>query len=100
MKHRDPIIDDIRAHREEIIRIAARHGGSDIRVFGSVARGEPGDRSDVDLLIRLDEQRSLLDRIAMMNDLEDLLGRPLDVVNESALHPSLRGRILGEAVAL
>ena len=93
-------LDGIRRKRNEILHIAARHGATDVRVFGSFVRGEATEQSDLDLLVRMERDRSLLDRIGMIHDLEDLLGRKVDVVNEQALHHTLRDRILGEVVAL
>ena len=86
--------------RDAILRIAAAHGARDVRVFGSVARGQTARGSDVDLLVRLDDDRSLLDHIALTRDLEDLLGCKVDVVEEEALYRSIRQRVLSEAVAL
>jgi len=92
-----PIIEN---KRNDILRIAAQHGASNIRVFGSVARGEAEPESDLDLLIQLESGRSLLDLIAIKQDLEDLLERKVDVLTESAISPYLRERILREAVPL
>jgi predicted nucleotidyltransferase len=86
--------------REEMFRIAARHGASRLRVFGSVARGEAGPDSDLDLLVELAPDRSLLDHVALIQDLEDLLGRRVDVVNDRVLHAELRDRVRREAVPL
>lgn len=86
--------------REEILRIAARHGARDVRVFGSRARGEAGPKSDVDLLITLPERASLLDIVAIKQDLEDLLGCKVDVVTEDAISPYMRDDVLREAVTL
>ena len=93
-------MNDILARREDIRHVAARHGARDLRLFGSVVRGEQSSKSDVDLLVRLDRDRSLLDHIALMQDLEDLLGCVVDVVNEPALHRLIRDRVLAEAVPL
>jgi predicted nucleotidyltransferase len=90
----------LREKRDEILRIAARHGASNIRVFGSVARGEATTESDVDFLVELERGRSLLDHAALMIDLEDLLGRRVDVATERGLKPQIRERILEEAVRL
>lgn len=86
--------------RREILQIAARYGAGQVRVFGSVARGEAGPHSDVDILVTLEPGRSLLDLIALKQDLEDLLGRPVDVVTEAAVSPYLRAQVLQSAVAL
>lgn len=88
------------AIREDVLRIAAAHGAANVRVFGSVGRGEQGASSDFDLLIDMAEGRSLFDLIALSNDLEESLGVDIDVVTEASLSPYLRDRVLGEAVAL
>ncbi len=86
--------------RREILQIAARYGAGQVRVFGSVARGEAGPHTDVDILVTLEPGRSLLDLIALKQDLEDLLGRPVDVVTEAAVSPYMRAQVLQSAVAL
>ncbi len=86
--------------RDEILRIAAKHGASNVRVFGSAARGEAGPESDVDLLVQMEPGRSLLDHVALLQDLEDMLSRKVDVVNEKALHHSIRDRVLREATPI
>jgi len=90
----------LREKRDEILRIAARHGASNVRVFGSVARGEASTQSDIDFLVELERGRSLLDHAALMIDLEDLLGRRVDIATERGLKPRIRERILQEAVRL
>jgi len=91
-------IDDLlREKREEILRIAAKHGACNVRVFGSVARGEAGDESDIDLLVEFGPGRSLLDQAGLVADLEELLGRKVDVVTAGGLYWLLRRRILKEA---
>ncbi len=86
--------------REEILAIAARHGARTVRVFGSVVRGEETPASDLDLLVEFEPGRSLLDHIALAQDLKDLLGREVDVVTEGGLHWYIRDRICREAVPL
>ena len=86
--------------RDEILAIAAQHGAYNVRVFGSVARGEARDDSDVDFLVEIEESRSLLDRIALIQDLQDLLGRRVDVAKPQNLHQLIRDRVLKEAIAL
>ena len=91
---------ELQSKRVDILRLADRHGASEVRVFGSVARGEAGADSDVDLLIKMAPERSLLDHVALWQDLEDLLGRKVDLVSEKALHRLIRDQILKEAVPL
>jgi predicted nucleotidyltransferase len=73
--------------RKDILRIARSHGARTVRVFGSVARGEAKPGSDVDVLVEMESGRSLLDLIAIKQDLEDLLSRKVDVVTEAAVSP-------------
>ena len=86
--------------RDEILRIAARHGAKKIRVFGSVARGDADAASDVDVLVDMEPGRSLLDMGGLLMDLQDLLGCSVDVVTERGLRPRIRDRVLKEAVPL
>jgi predicted nucleotidyltransferase len=90
----------VEKHREKILELAARHGASNVRVFGSLARGEGSESSDLDLLVTLEEQRSLLDLVGLKQDIEDLLHRPVDVMTEPALSPYIRDRVLAEAMPL
>jgi len=94
------IEDLLKFKRHEIIDIAARHGARNVRIFGSVVRGEARPESDLDLLVELEEGRSLMDHVALLQDLEDLLGCRVDVVSEKALHWYIRNRVLAEAVPL
>ncbi|PZV12606.1 MAG: DNA polymerase subunit beta [Leptolyngbya sp.] len=86
--------------RAEILAIAAHHGASNIRVFGSVARGEARPDSDVDFLVEIESGRNLLDQIALMQSLEKLLGRKVDVAESDNLHRLIREKVLQEAVQL
>ncbi|HYO48725.1 MAG TPA: nucleotidyltransferase family protein [Chloroflexia bacterium] len=90
----------LEAKREEILEIAARHGAYNVRIFGSVARGEATPESDLDFLVELEPGRSLLDHVALLQDLESLLGRKVDLVEPEALHWYIRDRILQEAIPL
>lgn len=92
--------DLLKQKRDEILRIAAKHGAHNVRVFGSVARGEADEQSDIDLLVEFEPDRSLLDHAALILDLKDLLGRKADVVSENGIYWLLRRRILQEARAL
>jgi predicted nucleotidyltransferase len=90
----------LKEKRDEILHIAARHGARNVRVFGSVARGEAGPESDLDLLVEMEPGRSLLDMGGLLMDLQDLLGCRVDVVTEKGLRERLRARVLKEAVPL
>lgn len=84
--------------REDILRIAAEHGARDVRVFGSMARGEADRESDIDFLVELETGRSLLDLGGLQMELESLLGRRVDVVTVRGLKARIRERVLREAV--
>jgi predicted nucleotidyltransferase len=88
---------DLQQKRNDILRIAAQHGARNLRVFGSVARGDDHAQSDVDLLVDMDPDRSLLDMVGLGQNLEELLDRRVDVLTGASLHPALRDRILAES---
>jgi uncharacterized protein len=88
----------VRAKREEIQKIAAKHGARNIRVFGSVARGNAGPDSDVDFLIDVEPVTSSWFPAGLVQDLETLLGRRVEVVTEHGLHHLIRDEVLREAV--
>ena len=90
----------VKEKRDEILHIAARHGVSNIRLFGSVARGEAGASSDIDFLIEAGPDRTPWFPGGLIADLEDLLGCRVDIVTEKALHWYIRDRVLQEAVPL
>lgn len=90
----------VRAKREEIQRIAAQHGARNVRIFGSVARGDARQESDVDFLIDAGPVTSSWFPAGLILDLEDLLGKHVDVVTEDGLDPLLRDRVLREAVPI
>jgi hypothetical protein len=85
------------AKRAEILRLAAARGARNVRVFGSVARGEDDGASDIDFLVTLDPGRSLFDLGGLLMDLQRLLGRGVDVVTERGLRPRIRDRVLEDA---
>lgn len=86
--------------REAILMLAARHGASNVRVFGSMARGDDDDESDADFLVESGPDRSPFFPGGLVVDLEELLGCKVDVVTERALHRTIREQILKEAIAL
>lgn len=94
----------IQEKREDILWIAEKHGASTVRVFGSVARGEAGPDSDVDFLVEVEPQRSLMDISSMVVDmvveLQSLLGCSVDLAEPEGLHPLMRDRVLKEAMPL
>lgn len=93
-------VDDLREHRDEILEIAGRHGARNVRVFGSVARGDADASSDVDILVEMERGRSLLDLAGFHLDVEDLLGVRVDVVTEKGLRERIRDDVLAEAVSV
>jgi hypothetical protein len=86
--------------RAEILRIAANHGARNVRLIGSLARGEAGPDSDVDLLVEFAPGRTLLDHAALIHDLESLLGCKVDVASERGLRERVRDQVLIEAQSL
>ena len=95
-----PMLDRVRSHAAAIREIVERHGASNPRVFGSVARGEDHDGSDVDFLVSHVPRLSLFGLIRMENELAELLGVDVDVVVDDQVPPKAQGRIFGEAVEL
>ncbi len=96
-----PSLDELRQRRDDIVAIAAAHGASEVRVFGSVALGEQGEDSDLDLLVRFEPGRSLFDQVDLILALEERLGCAVEVVSEGGLLPDRFGeRVRREAVAL
>jgi predicted nucleotidyltransferase len=90
----------LKQKRAEILRLAAQHGARNVRLFGSVARGEARPDSDIDFLVDLEAGRSLLDLGGLLMELQDLLHCKVDVVTEKGLRTRIRGRVLQEAVPL
>lgn len=90
----------VNQHRPRILALAATHGASNVRVAGSVARGDETDTSDVDFLVEMDAGRSLLDRASLLVALEDLLGCKVDVVNERGARPLVRAALQRDATPL
>lgn len=90
----------LRTRRSEIIGIAKRYGASDIRIFGSVARGDSTESSDLDLIVRFESNRTLFDHGGLLMDLQDLLGVKVDIIDEEGMRPRFREHAMKEAVAL
>jgi len=94
------LYEKVATHRHDIAAIAARHGARNLRVFGSVARREADEGSDLDLLVEMEPGRSLFDMGALLMELRELLGVPVDVVTEKGMHDRMRQRVLSEAIPL
>ena len=90
----------ISGRKEQILAIAAKYGASNVRVFGSFARGTADEDSDVDFLVNLAPGRSLFDLGGLLYELEQLIGRRVDVLTPAGLRPRIRDRVLREAVAI
>jgi predicted nucleotidyltransferase len=88
----------INDHRKQIIDLAEKYGASEVRVFGSVARGTADEQSDIDFLVELAPGRSLLDLGGLLYELQQLLGRNVDVVTSAGLRPRIREQVLREAM--
>ena len=93
-------IEGLQAYRQKILELATRHGARNVRVFGSIARGDDQPNSDVDLLVEVEPGRTLLDVIALEQDVEELLGRRVEILTDGGLSPYLQKRILAEAAPL
>ena len=94
------ILELLRQQRSEILKLASQHGARNVRIFGSAARGEAEADSDIDFLVELEPDRTLFDLGALLMDLQDLLGRKIDVVTDDSIYWLLRRKILKEAVPL
>ncbi len=90
----------LQSRREDILSLASRHGARNVRVFGSVARGDARPDSDVDILVDMEPGRSLFDLGGLLYDLQTLLGVDVDVVTEKGLRPRIREQVMREAVPL
>jgi predicted nucleotidyltransferase len=93
-------IDSIRRQRDAILEIARRHGARDVRIFGSVARGDATERSDLDLVVTFERGRTLLDHAGLIGDLEDLLDVKVDVIDADGMRPRFRAVVEREASPL
>ena len=93
-------LQQLRKKRSQILAIATRYGAYNVRVFGSVARGDEDEESDVDFLVSLEQGRSLLDLGGLFYDLREVMGTDIDVVTENGLRARIRDQVLREAVPL
>jgi hypothetical protein len=93
-------LEELRRQKDRIVALAERHGAHNLRVFGSVARGQANPESDVDLVVDFERGRSLMDHGELMMDLEEVLGCRVDVVSERGLRDRFRARVLADAVPL
>ncbi|MEA2339119.1 MAG: uncharacterized protein QOE82_3126 [Thermoanaerobaculia bacterium] len=94
------MVDLVQKNREQILRLARRHGVTDVRIFGSMARGDAGPRSDVDLLVEVGAEPSAWFPGGLVAELEELLGRRVQVITERGLDDLLRDRVIEEAIPL
>ncbi|MDH4120228.1 MAG: nucleotidyltransferase family protein [Deltaproteobacteria bacterium] len=97
---RKPTLEFLRERKADILALARAHGVQNLRVFGSIVRGEEQESSDVDFLVDVEPGRSMLDMVAFWQDVQELLQQKVDVVSEPALHWYIRDRVLSEAVQL
>jgi predicted nucleotidyltransferase len=88
------------ALRPQLLAVATRHGASNLRIYGSIATGQEHSASDLDLLVDIPDDQSLLGLISLRQELEDLLGCSVDVTEAETLHPLIRAQILEQALAL
>ena len=93
----DKLIED---NRRKIVAIAEKFGAENIRAFGSMMRGDAGSESDVDILVDMKEGSTLLDIIAIKQDIEELLHRKVDVVTKASISPYIREEVMNQAVNL
>lgn len=94
------LLDRIQSQKKELIAVAKKHGAYNLRVFGSVARGEESDKSDIDILVSFEKGRSLFDEVRLFDELTHCLKHKIDLVGEDALSPLLKSKILAEAIPL
>ena len=94
------LMQNVRAHREVIIKAAGERGVTNVRIFGSAVRGDARPDSDIDVLVDLEPGRNLFDLGGFLMDLQDILDRPVHVVTEGSIHWYIRDRVLEEAQPL
>jgi|UPI0003C2EC23 predicted nucleotidyltransferase len=94
------MLDVLLSRREELLMVSEKHGVASIRLFGSVARGDDQAASDIDFLVTTGPEVSAWFPAQLIHDLEQILGRPVDVVTEAGLNPHFRDQIISESIAL
>jgi len=94
------LLDAVKARRNDILAVAAKHGAKNVRLFGSIVSGTARPDSDVDFLVEMERGRSLIDLVELGDDLESLLQREVDIVTDGGVSPFMKDRIYREAVAL
>ena len=94
------IAEVVGSKRDDVLALARKHGATNVRIFGSLARGEADEASDIDVLVDLEPGRSLFDLGGLLIELQELLGRRVDVVTEKGLKQRIRERVLKESVPL
>lgn len=94
------MLDLVRENRDQVLSIAERYGATNVRLFGSVARGEDDDQSDIDLIVNMAPGRSLFDLGGLLMELSALLGKRVDITTERGLKQRIRDRVLKEAISL
>ncbi len=93
-------INKLKEYKNDILRIALLHGAKNIKVFGSVARGEENQNSDVDFVVEMGKGKTVLNRIALMQDLKKLLGQEVDVVTYKSLREKIKNDLIRDAIDL
>ncbi|RXT02750.1 nucleotidyltransferase family protein [Ammoniphilus sp. CFH 90114] len=93
-------LHSLKKQRDLVLEIARTHGAYDVRVFGSISRGEETDNSDIDLLVNFEPGRSLFDLIELKDELEELLGIRVDIISENGLNKYMKDTVLGDAIQL
>ena len=91
---------DISTKRKEIMQLASQYGVVSIKLFGSVSKNEHNSESDIDFLVEFEENRTLFDLISLKDELENLLGKSVDLVTKESIHWQLREQIINEAIEI
>ncbi|MBI1883310.1 MAG: nucleotidyltransferase domain-containing protein [Chlamydiae bacterium] len=95
-----PLYEFLKKRRNDILQAALRHGAKNVRLFGSVTRKEENTQSDIDLLVEMEKGRSYLDLVELWQELEELLGKKVDLLTDGGISPYLKDRIYSEAIPL